>query len=102
MSSQSSAPHHVERQDHDLRDAILVSGVKHETGHDLDPYLSTTMTAHSTFQLGTYHLVGKNQPGARPCALARIPFTREDVRRSDAWMSRRKSGAGCGGGRSSA
>jgi len=60
------------------------------------------MTAHSTFPLGTYRLAGKTQPGARPCALARIPFTREDVRRSDAWMSRDQIGAGCGEGRCSA
>jgi hypothetical protein len=88
-------------QDPTFGDAILVSGVKHETGHDLDPYLNTTMTARSTFQLGTYRLAANNKPAARPCALARIPFTREDVGRSDAWMPS-MIGAGCGDGRSSA
>jgi hypothetical protein len=102
MSLLSPAPRHVELETTTNGDAILVSRVQHETEHDLDPYLNTTMTAHSTFQLGTYRLAAKNQPAGRPCALARIPSTREDVRGSDTWMSRDKCGAGCGDGRSSA
>ena len=71
-------------------------GVNRVRRHDIDMHLNSNMTAHPTFQLGTYRLPGKNQPAARPCALARIPFTREDVRGSDAWMSRDTNGAGCG------
>src|SRR5687768_9904432 len=98
MSSLFSAPRHVgSRLDH--RDAILVSGVQRNRMHS-KPYL-TPMTARSTFSLGTYCLADKNQPAERPCALARIPSTREDVRRSDAWMPG-TIGAGCGDGRSSA
>ena len=98
MSSLFSAPRHVGR-DSTRRDAILVCGVHRNRMHS-KPYL-TPMTAHSTFRPGTYRLAGKNQPAARPCALARIPSTREDVQRSDAWMPG-TIGAGCGDGRSSA
>ena len=87
--------------DHDHRDAILVSGVT--TKEERSPHAPELyMTAHSTLQLGTYRLAANNQPSARPCARARIPFVREDVRRGDTWMSRGKTGAGCGVWRSSA
>lgn len=38
MSSLSSAPRHVELKTTTIGDAILVSGVKHETGHNVKPY----------------------------------------------------------------
>ena len=87
--------------DYDHRDAILVSGVNTKE-EPLQHAPELHMTAHSTLQLGTYRLATKDQPAARPCARARIPFVREDVGRGDTWMSRDKTGAGCGVWRSSA
>lgn len=100
MSSLSSAPHHVELKTTTIvtRFSFLGSSTKQDTTSNRT---QSTMTAHLTFQLGTYRLAAKNQPAGRPCALARIPSAREDARRSDTWMPS-MIGAGCGDGRSSA